>query len=62
MSAATRPTHLYVADPTLPDDHNGRGTCLCGLPRRHQSHQLPGVDPEVIAAEARRQGERNTDE
>jgi hypothetical protein len=60
MSATTRPTHLYQADPTLPADHNGLFVCLCGLPRRHESHRVPDVDPELLAAERRRTGERNT--
>jgi hypothetical protein len=62
MSATTRPTHQYQADPTLPADHNGLHVCLCGLPRRHESHRVPEVGPDVRAAEARRQGERNDDE
>jgi hypothetical protein len=63
MNATTRPTtHEFQPDMTLPTDHNGRRTCLCGLPRRHQRHEVPDVDPEVRAADARRLGERNTDE
>lgn len=57
MSATTRPTHVYVADPTLPADHNGHTVCLCGLPRKHGSHRLPDLDPDVQAAERRRTGD-----
>ena len=28
--SAVRP-HLFVPDPDVPPDHNGRGTCRCGL-------------------------------
>lgn len=62
MSATTRPTHPFQPDTTVPADHNGHPTCLCGLPGRHASHEVPRVSDDVRAVEARRLGEGNTDE
>ncbi len=30
----------------------------CGLPRRHERHEIPAQDPDVTYVEARRQGEK----
>lgn len=48
-------THPFVADQTVPADHNGRAYCTCGAPRDHERHDLP--DNPAAAEEARRLGE-----
>ena len=52
-------THIYVPDATVAPDHRGQRPCLhCPLPRGNAVHQVPEVDDEVKAVEARKVGEQ----
>jgi len=44
-----RPPHVFVADPTIPPDHNGRRTCRCQLVGEpgDAHHAMPGAVDDV---------------
>lgn len=57
-------THPYVADEAGVADHRGTRYCAapgCGLPEKHQRHDLPDTDPETRAITARITGEHRED-
>lgn len=50
----TLPQHVFVADPDLPPDQNGRRVCRCGLVGRpgDAHHNLPAAPPEDARSRA----------
>jgi hypothetical protein len=64
VTAKPKPTgrpHLFVPDPDVPADHNGRGacvTCHLGGEPGDAHHQLPDVPEQAVVA-ARYEHEEN---
>ena len=58
---AKLPTHAFAWDGiTDPRALKPVEFCTCGLPRRHERHDLPATPAGVAEAEARRLGEHDT--
>lgn len=51
-----RQVHPFSEDPGVPD-WRGQPLCTCGQPQDGRTHQLPDINPDVAAEEARRLGE-----
>jgi hypothetical protein len=44
------PTHAFYADPDLRRDWRGDPYCsTCGLPKRHECHEVPERPPEDVS-------------